>query len=90
MVSDNLGVVIKHLIATVLILVLMEYGLWQKTCKAYDKVGKVLILVLMEYGLWPFRVVTITTAHSRVLILVLMEYGLWHMKAALERWVKMS
>ena len=60
----------------VLILVLMEYGLWQ--CGQNHNRGSVnvLILVLMEYGLWlPKDMKNIRAA--RVLILVLMEYGLW-------------
>ena len=36
----------------VLILVLMEYGLWQNTWKYIEDWYWVLILVLMEYGLW--------------------------------------
>ena len=37
---------------TVLILVLMEYGLWQKRSERWELRATVLILVLMEYGLW--------------------------------------
>ena len=37
----------------VLILVLMEYGLWHALLNRLRKVEVVLILVLMEYGLWP-------------------------------------
>ena len=37
----------------VLILVLMEYGLWHDVAEGIVKSFKVLILVLMEYGLWP-------------------------------------
>ena len=36
----------------VLILVLMEYGLWQEELDRWQRVWAVLILVLMEYGLW--------------------------------------
>ena len=36
----------------VLILVLMEYGLWHDVAEGIVKSFKVLILVLMEYGLW--------------------------------------
>ena len=61
---------------TVLILVLMEYGLREvvKTTSTYDN-SVVLILVLMEYGL---RVLTThdPSLAPDVLILVLMEYGL--------------
>ena len=37
----------------VLILVLMEYGLWQLGTTTVSLLPPVLILVLMEYGLWP-------------------------------------
>ena len=47
MVSDAID------IALVLILVLMEYGLWQIHDNYHNRAGQVLILVLMEYGLWP-------------------------------------
>ena len=62
----------------VLILVLMEYGLWLfagRGCKTFF--SAVLILVLMEYGLWPVLIGQKSTGCD-VLILVLMEYGLWH------------
>ena len=36
----------------VLILVLMEYGLWLLHAVLMPRSGFVLILVLMEYGLW--------------------------------------
>ena len=36
----------------VLILVLMEYGLWPMVERTYIVRDMVLILVLMEYGLW--------------------------------------
>ena len=39
----------------VLILVLMEYALWEIDERAYIKVVEVLILVLMEYALWAFQ-----------------------------------
>ena len=67
--SDVLGVIPR-----VLILVLMEYGLWLAH-KGVQKFYKVLILVLMEYGLWQARAVEYQ--RILVLILVLMEYGLW-------------
>ena len=39
--------------AVVLILVLVEYGLWaSQRCRQKAKVADVLILVLVEYGLW--------------------------------------
>ena len=60
----------------VLILVLMEYGLWQNH-EIFEKgFNHVLILVLMEYGLWQ-DAACINTVLTAVLILVLMEYGLW-------------
>ena len=46
----------------VLILVLMEYGLWL-CCKNTDLCRKsVLILVLMEYGLWPAAAASINSS----------------------------
>ena len=39
-------------VGPVLILVLMEYGLWLNVVQAIQSRTKVLILVLMEYGLW--------------------------------------
>ena len=61
---------------SVLILVLMEYGLWQTEFRRLVSMGKVLILVLMEYGLWQVVECLLDGRHG-VLILVLMEYGLW-------------
>ena len=43
---------IESLAIAVLILVLMEYGLWHSAEKIVIKTTSVLILVLMEYGLW--------------------------------------
>ena len=60
----------------VLILVLMEYGLWHSETPADGTSPTVLILVLMEYGLWQDGVV-LHHRRGTVLILVLMEYGLW-------------
>ena len=60
----------------VLILVLMEYGLWRSVQVCWLHLT-VLILVLMEYGLWHCGMLRLVTACG-VLILVLMEYGLWH------------
>ena len=65
-----------HESSCVLILVLMEYGLWLKTTSGKSEVANVLILVLMEYGLWPSEDIT-EGEGLIVLILVLMEYGLW-------------
>ena len=61
----------------VLILVLMEYGLWHGSDGAQPLHAQVLILVLMEYGLWRWSLLCIVSL-VLVLILVLMEYGLWH------------
>ena len=44
----------------VLILVLMEYGLWQSKLSGESNESSVLILVLMEYGLWPNCQTTLT------------------------------
>ena len=52
MVSDINGSAVLHWCAGVLILVLMEYGLWQAYKALKELVLSVLILVLMEYGLW--------------------------------------
>ena len=60
----------------VLILVLMEYGLWRRRRRGMRRMAWVLILVLMEYGLWP-TFDAYVKAFDSVLILVLMEYGLW-------------
>ena len=51
MVSDNKDEMIKN-VKAVLILVLMEYGLWLFVFRWRMLSGNVLILVLMEYGLW--------------------------------------
>ena len=55
MVSDAEGALSGSSITPdVLILVLMEYGLWQSYLSNNDIAAQcVLILVLMEYGLWP-------------------------------------
>ena len=62
--------------SAVLILVLMEYGLWPDNRLHNGAELTVLILVLMEYGLWHGGDL-LTTGDDQVLILVLMEYGLW-------------
>ena len=51
MVSDRLSPSWRYK-CRVLILVLMEYGLWLITRMVAATVDEVLILVLMEYGLW--------------------------------------
>ena len=60
----------------VLILVLMEYGLWLEQGVLLLALHVVLILVLMEYGLWRIKFY-LWISGDNVLILVLMEYGLW-------------
>jgi hypothetical protein len=76
-----------YLKKNVLILVLMEYGLWQgKKIKYRTRKIWVLILVLMEYGLWP-NTEEVYNNEITVLILVLMEYGLWRRALQLHsRW----
>ena len=66
----------NYIVLIVLILVLMEYGLWRKTFLAECFGKAVLILVLMEYGLW-HQGESFSGKLFFVLILVLMEYGLW-------------
>ena len=68
----------------VLILVLMEYGLWRMLINLSINYLTVLILVLMEYGLWQSLTGNAITV-SDVLILVLMEYGLW-LAWAIKQW----
>ena len=65
--------------ALVLILVLMEYGLWLKYLEFLANLLIVLILVLMEYGLWQEAGGASPVPYG-VLILVLMEYGLWRQR----------
>ena len=78
MVSDDVLQAYLILFFNVLILVLMEYGLWQNSHDSLSwERSWVLILVLMEYGLWlPYYYYQ--SEWELVLILVLMEYGLWH------------
>ena len=64
----------------VLILVLMEYGLWLNGVTVSYGIAPVLILVLMEYGLWLTLSERLIHFDHDVLILVLMEYGLWPIK----------
>ena len=54
MVSDRMVAGIEQR-GVVLILVLMEYGLWPRSRGGQGRRDRVLILVLMEYGLWPFK-----------------------------------
>ena len=56
MVSDNIINCVSASDALVLILVLMEDGLWQVFAMTiWNKKRKVLILVLMEDGLWQLK-----------------------------------
>ena len=78
MVSDVSASCTPPTTPAVLILVLMEYGLWRKLFTVVRIVSLgVLILVLMEYGLWHYSCIS-CRCNCCVLILVLMEYGLWH------------
>ncbi len=52
MVSDQAKAVTKWFQPAVLILVLMEDGLWPLKAEAKSLIFSVLILVLMEDGLW--------------------------------------
>ena len=52
MVSDAIVFFASFIVSLVLILVLMEDGLWRKTTKVDSDKQIVLILVLMEDGLW--------------------------------------
>ena len=52
MVSDNLDFDYLYVFFDVLILVLVEYGLWRPEAFMVCMVIEVLILVLVEYGLW--------------------------------------
>ena len=72
--------VVRTLRADVLILVVMEYGLWPGRKTHNSSANTVLILVVMEYGLWQERLLCRRLRRSRVLILVVMEYGLWLMQ----------
>ena len=85
MVSDMFKRFFNWVKVVVLILVLMEYGLWRIMNKVELVKAFVLILVLMEYGLWRMKSPNFR-AIIRVLILVLMEYGLWPVR----RWLTAS
>ena len=65
----------RSLLQTVLILILLEYGL-RRGARRCTCIGKlVLILILLEYGLrlsW----CELTDENGNVLILILLEYGL--------------
>ena len=76
MVSDSPSTSSREPWRAVLILVLMEYGLWRYVRDVPELFLIVLILVLMEYGLWR-TLFLLNGTNNLVLILVLMEYGLW-------------
>ena len=52
MLSDKYWIIYSQSFHIVLILVLMEYALWQTLGFTADFFISVLILVLMEYALW--------------------------------------
>ena len=54
MVSDHYFGTYQEESQRVLILVLMEYGLWPGEQAGIMDIYSVLILVLMEYGLWRY------------------------------------
>ncbi len=60
----------------VLILILMEYALWDDVSSQMLSFELVLILILMEYALWGWSIGT-DAFFRTVLILILMEYALW-------------
>ncbi len=61
--------------ATVLILILLEYGLRQVVHEIAEIFVNVLILILLEYGLRP-KYGKVGSLGRTVLILILLEYGL--------------
>ena len=86
MLSDQLRFKTKKRLMFVLILVLMEYALWQRATEINDPVLNVLILVLMEYALWQVIVLYLRLMPTAVLILVLMEYALWR-NSIIYKWI---
>ena len=78
MVSDKIIKIEMDGEKFVLILVLMEYGLWQISAQLS---GSLIIgLNPCSNGIWSLTIYACvqSTTNSSVLILVLMEYGLWH------------
>ena len=77
MVSDKSDGTWDNFIIWVLILVLMEYGLWLTAVRltSLSRAG----LNPCSNGIWSLTIFFFWSEESRsVLILVLMEYGLWH------------
>ena len=69
---------INKILSLVLILVLLEYALWEViNFNEERKALQVLILVLLEYALWVTEPVVVSAKITNVLILVLLEYALW-------------
>ena len=61
----------------VLILIVMDMGLWPLNKGGLGEVKSVLILIVMDMGLWqPSQVVTYVEV-EKVLILIVMDMGLW-------------
>ena len=79
MVFDNKALDAAGNVVTVLILVLVEDGLWLTCRKSSVRfvTSEVLILVLVEDGLWPHLPKWWKQQTAWVLILVLVEDGLW-------------
>ena len=78
MVSDKSVLIKLERARRVLILVLMEYGLWRIQHRLYG--GGVMGLNPCSNGIWSLtRYYSWSTSGRWVLILVLMEYGLWHL-----------
>ena len=68
----------KIKVVYVLILVFVEYGLWEfANPPLRGFYPQVLILVFVEYGLWAWTSTDNWPVIARVLILVFVEYGLW-------------
>ena len=60
----------------VLILILLEYALWDFSYPHSLKLEEVLILILLEYALWVLKSGA-KAVKGLVLILILLEYALW-------------
>ena len=61
----------------VLILVIVEYALWERPQLVKVKHLRVLILVIVEYALWEDGTGVTKEDQPSVLILVIVEYALW-------------
>ena len=77
MVSDNYKVDGDETVYSVLILILLEDGLWQIAEFRTSLRTIVLILILLEDGLWLAYKCEDNTGNVKVLILILLEDGLW-------------